>query len=163
MMEQRKKTYPILNHVVATENLKVLSILIVLLIPQVSYSQLKCDNYDEDLDRTVIRMFTSDTERHTEFRESTFPNEIHDVFKSEIRRINFPTEQWVCNAVLQTLTGGNTKSSDDKKRALYKVDNYYFLIVYKYYTAKDGSQLIEEPSTGALFDSSFNLVEIIGM
>jgi hypothetical protein len=43
------------------------------------------------------------------------------------------------------------------------VKDHYFMVTYNYYTDSEGSQLIEEPTVGGLFDSQFKRVGIIVM
>lgn len=126
------------------------------------YAQATCDDYYESLDESVIRLFTS--ERGQTTRENAFPIDFHEPLqRQEIRRMNFPEEQEVCIAVLESIHSDDPISGVSTHRALYKVKDHYFLVVYKFYTDEQGNQLIEEPTVGGLHDPEFNLVGLVGM
>jgi len=148
---------------VDTKLYQVLLIVFCLILVSLSdiYAQTTCEDYYERLDARVIQLFTSERSKIT--RENAFPPEFHQPLQTqEVRRLNFPEEQWVCDAVLESIHGDDPVPP--RERALYKVKNHFFLVVYTYYTDQQGNQLIEEPTAGVLFDpAEFNMVGFIAM
>jgi hypothetical protein len=132
---------------------------LILFVSNQAYSQHSCNDYDEILDGMVNRLFTAS--RHQDYRQTEFPPVLHQVSPSEIRRLNFPDEQWVCNAALGAIRGD--EPVPERERAMYKVKDHYFMVAYTYYTDVQGNQLIEEPSAGVLFDSEFNMISLVLM
>jgi len=162
MMEQRKITYPILNHVVGIKKL-IFATCIVIGCFSMTYAQNICDSYDQDLDDTVMRMFTSSRSEIVTSREMAFPSAVHNINASQVRRLNFPEEQWICDTILNKIYKNEPTKGPPTYHALYKVNDHYFMVIYKYYTASDGSQLIEEPTVGGLYGPQFNRVGLIAM
>lgn len=124
-------------------------------------AQSSCDGYSEIIDYAVSRLFTFEESRFS--REHAFPSIVNNVSEAEIRRLELPSEQWICDGVLNAIYKTNPVKEPPTHHALYKVKDHYFMVVYKFYIASDGSQLIEEPSLGSLFDPQFNRVGVIFM
>lgn len=134
-------------------------LILLMILPHAAPAQPTCNNYDEIVEGSVMSLFTAS--RHFEYRQSEFPQDLHQVSQAEIRRLNFPDEQWVCDAALEAISGDGPVS--ERERALYKVKDHYFMVVYIYYTDVNGNQMIEDNSAGLLFDSSFNLISLVMM
>jgi len=150
------------NPAVGIKHLFIFALLLLSCIPVHVTGQNSCDAYDEIFDESVLNLFTSERDRIT--RESAFPPEFHQSLQTQkIRRLNFPEEQWVCDAVLEAIPGNEPHPGPPTHRALYMIKDHYFLVVYKYYTDVQGNQMIEEPTVGGLFDPEFNLVGLIVM
>ena len=135
--------------------------LCIILIPVESIAQHNCKSYDEILDGMVTRLFAAP--RHQDFRESEFPATLHSVSKSEVRRLNYPEEQGVCDTILNKIYGDDPVKGPPTHHALYKVKDHYFMVIYKYYTASDGTQLIEDPTVGGLFNPQFKRIGLVMM
>lgn len=140
--------------------------IILLIVAQLTFfsatkasAQSSCDEYSEILDYAVSQLFTSEKSRFS--REQAFPSIVHNVSQAEISHLELPSEQWICDGVLNAIYKNDPVKEPPTHHALYKVKDYYFMVVYKYYTAIDGSQLIVEPSLGSLFDPEFNRVGVI--
>ena len=132
---------------------------LLMILPHSAPAQPTCNDYDETVEEYVFSLFTST--RHIDYRQSEFPQDLHIVSQAEIRRLNFPDEQWVCDAALEAISGD--EPVPERERALYKVKDHYFMVVYIYYTDVNGNQMIEDNSAGLLFDSSFNLISLVMM
>lgn len=122
-------------------------------------AQSTCNAYDETWDEMVTRLFTAP--RHQDYRETEFPASLHSVMESEIRRLNLPDEQWVCNAALEAIRGD--EPVPQRERAIYKVKEYYFMVAFSYYTDELGNQLINKPAAGVLYDPQFNMIALVMM
>ena len=133
--------------------------ILFIVLPNAAPAQPTCNNYDETVEESVFSLFTST--KHIDYRQSEFPQSLHLVSQAEIRRLNFPEEQWVCDAALEAITGDGPVP--ERERALYKVKDYYFMVVFIYYRDVNGNQMIEDNSGGLLFDSSFNLISFVMM
>jgi hypothetical protein len=133
----------------------------ILIGPKEVSAQSSCNDYLDFMDNTVIELFTSEQVRSS--RESAFPSFAHKVIESEIRRLNFPQEQSICDGILNKIYKNDPVKGPPTHHALYKIKEHYFMIIYKYYTASDGSQLIEDPTVGALYDQQFNRLGFIAM
>jgi len=131
----------------------------VLFGPKEASAQSSCNDHLDFMDNILIELFTSEQTQIS--RESAFPSFGHKVIESEIRRLNLPQEQSICDEVLKGIYKNDPVKGPPTHHALYKVKNHYFMIIYKYYTASDGSQLIEDPTVGALYDQQFNRVGFI--
>ena len=133
----------------------------ILIGPKEVSAQKTCNDYLDFMDNMVIELFTSEQTQIS--RESAFPSFTHNLNESEIRRVNFPQEQSICDGILKEIYKGDPVKGPPTHHALYKVKDHYFMIIYKYYTASDGSQLIEDPTVGALYDQQFNRIGLIAM
>jgi hypothetical protein len=139
----------------------LISSFIILIGPKEVSAQKTCNDYLDFMDNMVIELFTSE-QTHIS-RESAFPSFGHKVIESEIRRLNFPQEQSICDGVLNKIYKNDPIKGPTTHHALYKIKDLYFMIIYKYYTASVGSQLIEDPTVGALYDQQFNRISFIAM
>jgi hypothetical protein len=127
--------------------------------PNTTFAQSTCNAYDETWDEMVNRLFTAP--RHQDYRESEFPATLHSVMESEIRRLNLPDEQWICNEALEAIRGD--EPVPQRERAIYRVKEYYFMVAFSYYTDELGNQRINEPAAGVLFDPQFNMIGLVMM
>jgi len=127
--------------------------------PNETSAQSTCNAYDEVWDEMVTRLFTAP--RHEDFRQTEFPPDLQQVLPSEIRRLNFPEEQWVCDAALEAIRGD--EPVPERERAMYKVKDHYFMVAYSYITDEQGNQLIDKPAAGVLYDPHFNLIALVMM
>ena len=133
----------------------------ILLGPKKISAQKSCNDHLDFMDNMVIELFTSEQTQIS--RESAFPSFTHNLNESEIHRLNLPQEQSICDGVLNEIYKNDPVKGPPPHHALYKVKDHYFMIIYKYYTASDGSQLIEDPTVGALYDQQFNRIGLIAM
>lgn len=128
--------------------------------PEKASAQSDCDDYFDILDYRVSQLFTTEMNRGN--REQAFPSIVHDVSEDEIRRLQLPTEQWICDGVLNVIYEDNPVKGPPTHHALYRVKDHYFMIIYRYITASDGTHYFEEPTFGVLYDPQFNRVGVIG-
>lgn len=128
-------------------------------VPISTSAQSICNAYDETWDEMVTHLFTAP--RHQDYRETEFPASLHSVMESEVRRLNLPDEQWVCNAALESIRGD--EPVPQRERAIYKVKEYYFMVAFSYYTDELGNQLINKPAAGVLYDPQFNMIALVMM
>ncbi|PWN06909.1 hypothetical protein DDZ15_06445 [Rhodohalobacter mucosus] len=124
-------------------------------------AQSSCDDYFDILDYSVSQLFTTEMNRGN--REQAFPSIVHDVSETEIRRLVLPSEQWICDGVLNAIYKDDPVKDPPTHYALYVVKDYYFMVIYKYLSDSDGTQYIQEPTVGGLFDPQFNRVGVIFM
>lgn len=64
-------------------------------------AQTVCNDYNDGLDESVTRLFTS--ERSKDSREMAFTSAVHNVAASQVRRLNLPEEQWICDTILNKI------------------------------------------------------------
>jgi len=150
----------------AVVDFKIYSIILIVISlmmvsPNETYAQSTCNAYDEIWDEMVTRLFTAP--RHEDFRQTEFPTVLHQVSQSEIRRLDLPQEQGVCDSILNAIYKNDPVKGPPTHHALYIVKDHYFMVIYKYYTSSDGRQLIEDPTAGGVYDSQFNLVSLVMM
>lgn len=129
--------------------------------PKKMAAQSTCNDYYDRLDHRLTRLFTEP--RHQDYRETEFPSSLHSVMGSEIRRLDLPQEQGVCDSILNAIYKNDPVKGPPTHHALYIVKDHYFMVIYKYYTSSDGRQLIEDPTAGGVYDSQFNLVSLVMM
>lgn len=123
------------------------------------HAQTSCDNYRDILEGQVIKIFTSANE--ADYREAAFPEDLQQVAEHEIRRLDLPNEQFICDSIFATLNDGNPLPGHPYYRAVWKIKDYYLMATYSYYTDDLGNQLIEEPTVGGIFNEEFELLVLI--
>jgi len=136
-----------------------LSLFLITLLSVEGKAQNSCDGFRESLDEKLVRLFTAP--RHQDYRETEFPATLHNVLESEVRRLNFPDEQSVCESILSQVYENEPVPGHPEHRALYKIKDHFFLVIYSYYTDEQGNQLIEDPTVGLIFDPDYNRVAAI--
>lgn len=161
MMEQPKNKS---QNCKAVVDFKIFAIIftafsMMIVSPKEASAQSTCNDYYNGLNETINRLFTAS--RHQEYRERNFPTVLQQVLPSEIRRLNFPEEQWVCDAALEAIRGD--EPVPERERAMYKVKDHYFMVAYSYITDEQGNQLIDKPAAGVLYDPHFNLIALVMM
>jgi len=163
MMEQPKNKS---QNCKAVVDFKIFAIIftafsMMIVSPKEASAQSTCNDYYNGLNETINRLFTAS--RHQEYRERNFPTVLHQVSQSEIRRLDLPQEQGVCDSILNAIYKNDPVKGPPTHHALYIVKDHYFMVIYKYYTSSDGRQLIEDPTAGGVYDSQFNLVSLVMM
>ncbi len=94
-------------------------------------AQEKCDAWDaygNYLEEKITRIFTS--ERHTDYRERTMPSELKSVSVSDIRRLNLPNDQSICDDILENMYGDEPVPGPPKYRAIWKIKDNYLLVIF---------------------------------
>jgi hypothetical protein len=134
-----------------------ITIFLVIQSPQ-TVAQNSCDAYFDVLEDQVYRMFTSD--RSANYRAAAFPQDLQNVSESEISRLNLPEEQHICDQLLSTIDTSTEPGEPERHRAAWKVNNYYLLVTYSYYTDNLGNQL-PHGTGGILYNSEFEHVQLI--
>lgn len=134
---------------------------ILSVLPSSTSAQSTCTDYYDGLDDSVTKLFTSERSRVS--REMAFPSVVHQVQLAEVERISIPQDESVCTAILTSIYKNEPVASPPTHHALYKVKDYYFMVIYSYYSDSEGNQLIEDPTVGGLFDQQFKRLGIIVM
>jgi len=128
--------------------------------PDKMLAQTRCDDYSDILDSRITQLFTSESSRIS--REHAFPPIVHHVSETQIRHLQLPSEQWICDGVIKSIYENDPAKKPPTHYALYRVKDHYFMIIYRYITASDGTHYFEEPTFGVLYDPQFNRVGVIG-